>query len=160
MKVIYLILFEIIMCFSTNLEAQVNPTTQKQVNSATQKKTVQTHTLSNTSDSVKAALNDAKTSFNTLFKGHKDTTFIKISNIDYEDSNLDNLKGNLKKLKGVRSVTMQYSSSNVLLKVPFKGKPTELWDELPSTAKAPFKLIEAGDNDIMLKFKNDKAVAQ
>ncbi len=157
MKVIYLILFEIIMCFSTNLEAQVNSATQKQVNSATQKKTVQTHTLSNTSDSVKTALNDAKTSFNTLFKGHKDTTLIQISNIEYEDPNLTNLKECLKKLKGVKTVSMQYSASNVILKIPFRGKPTDLWDELPAPSKAPFKLIEASDNEIMLKFKNDNA---
>ena len=44
----------------------------------------------------------------------------------------------------------------LLLKIPFKGKPTDLWDQLPSSSKAPFKLIEAGDNYISLRFKNDK----
>jgi len=79
-----------------------------------------------------------------------------ISNIEYEDSNLANLKENLKKLKGVKSVSEEYKSSNALLKIPFKGKPTDLWDELPASVKAPFRLVEAGDNFISLKFKNDK----
>jgi hypothetical protein len=42
------------------------------------------------------------------------------------------------------------------LKIPYKGKPTEMWDELPASVKAPFKLVEAGDNYISLQFKNDK----
>src|SRR6185312_10083293 len=107
-------------------------------------------------DSIKMAIDDAKSSFNTLFKTHKDTATIAISNIEYEDSNLANLKENLKKLKGVKSVSEEYKSSNALLKIPFKGKPTDLWDELPASVKAPFRLVEASDNFISLKFKNDK----
>jgi hypothetical protein len=107
-------------------------------------------------DSIKLAINDAKSSFNTLFKTHRDTAAIAISNIEYEDSNLANLKEGLKKLKGVKSVSEQYKSSNAVLKIPFKGKPTDLWDKLPASVKAPFRLVEAGDNYISLKFKNDK----
>ncbi len=127
-----------------------------QTNHGAQEKTAATKpSLKNTSDSLKMAVSDAKESFNTIFKGHRDTTAILISNVEYDDSNLQHLKESLKKLKGVKSVSEQYKSSNVVLKIPFKGKPTDLWDELPIPVKAPFKLIEAGDNSISLKFKND-----
>jgi hypothetical protein len=112
--------------------------------------------MKSASDSLKMAINDAKSSFNTLFKNHRDTEAIMISNIEYEDPNLANLKESLKKLKGVKSVSEQYKSSNAVLKIPYKGKPTEMWDELPASVKAPFKLVEAGDNYISLQFKNDK----
>jgi hypothetical protein len=148
-KIIYLILFEMIMLVSINTDAQVKKVVPQKITPK--------QTMSSTSDSIKMAVNDAKTSFNTLFKGHKDTTLIQISNIEYEDPNLTNLKECLKKLKGVKTVSMQYSASNVILKIPFRGKPTDLWDELPAPSKAPFKLIEASDNEIMLKFKNDNA---
>jgi hypothetical protein len=127
-----------------------------QVSQATPKKVVSKQTMSSSADSLKMALADAKNSFNTLFKEHKDTTTIMISDIDYEDSNLTVLKDDLKKLKGVRTVSMQYKSDVVWIKIPYKGKPTELWDHLPTAAKLPFKLVEAGDNNITLKFKNDK----
>ncbi len=150
MKIIYLISFGMAILFSLNVSAQVYPAPPKKVSPI--------QTMSSASDSIKMALHDAKTSFNTLFKGHKDTTTIIISNIDYEDSNLTTLKENLKKLKGVKSVSMEYKSSTVLLKIPFKGKPTDLWDQLPPPAKAPFRLIEASENYISVKFKNDKTL--
>jgi hypothetical protein len=114
-----------------------------------------TPSLKSESDSLKMAINDAKSSFNTLFKSHRDTEAIMISNVDYEDPNLANLKESLRKLKGVKSVTEQYKSSNAVLKIPFKGRPTEMWDQLPAAVRAPFKLLEAGDNYISLKFKTD-----
>lgn len=53
-------------------------------------------------DSLKMAINDAKTSFSTLFKGHKDTTTIMIAEIDYDYPGLTLLKESLKKVKGVK----------------------------------------------------------
>jgi hypothetical protein len=52
---------------------------------------------------------------------------------------------------------MQYKSASALLEVSFKGKATDLWDKLPVEAKASFKLLEAGDNNITLENKNAKA---
>lgn len=121
----------------------------------TQKPQTAKPSLKNASDSIKMAINDAKSSFNTLFKTHKDTDAILISNIEYEDPNLANLKEGLKKLKGVKMVSEEYKSSNAVLKIPFKGKPTEMWDALPASVKAPFKLVEAGENYISIRFKTD-----
>jgi len=64
------------------------------------------------------------------------------------------LKESLKKLKGVKGLSMEYKSSTAFLKIPFKGKPTVLWDELDAPAKTPFKLVEAGDNELVLKVKS------
>lgn len=49
---------------------------------------------------------------------------------------------------------MGYKSSTAILKVPFKGKPTSIWDELDAPEKTTFKLVEVGDNDLVLKLKN------
>lgn len=150
--IIYPILFTIGVFFSLNIEAQPHTSALKKDTSA-QKKAQPKQTLSSATDSLKLAINDAKTSFNTLVKVHRDTTTIMISNIDYEDSNLNILKENLKKIKGVKAISLQYKSSTVLLKIPFKGKPTDLWDQLASSSKRPFKLVEANENSILLEFK-------
>lgn len=155
MKILIFPLIAIALLFSLNTKAQLQAA--KKVEDAT-KKAQPKQTISSASDSLKSAINDAKSSFNTLFKAHLDTTTIMISNIDYEDSNLNILKENLKKIKGVKAVSMQYKSSNVFMRVPYKGKPTELWDKLPTSCKNPFKMVEADDNSILLKFKNDQAL--
>jgi hypothetical protein len=146
---------KIICLFFIGLSALSFTSTGQVKNSNQQKAKPATPSLKKTSDSLKMAINDAKSSFNTLFKSHKDTDAIMISNVEYEDPNLANLKESLKKLKGVKSVAEEYKSSNAVLKIPFKGKPTEMWDQLPASVRAPFKLVEAGDNYISLRFKND-----
>lgn len=143
MKLIYLISSTIAMLFSVTIIAQVAKTAPK--------KAAPAPTMTSVSDSLKKSVN----AFTSIFKGHTDTTTITISNIDYEDSNLTSLKENIERLKGVRSVSEQYKSNNAMLKVPFKGKPTDLWEELPASAKKPFKLIEASDKSIELKLKTN-----
>jgi len=150
MKAVCLVSFGILLL---SLQLQAQPRTSGQ-NTKQQKESPQKESLTQAADSIKFAINDAKTSFSTLFKGHKDTTTIMISGIDYEDPNLALLKEELKKVKGVKTVSMEYKSSTALIKVPFKGNPTALWDELDASAKTPFKLVEAGDNNLVLKIKN------
>jgi hypothetical protein len=150
MKAVCLISFGIMLL---SLQIQAQPRTSAQ-NTKQQKISPPKETMTQAADSIKMAINDAKTSFSTLFKGHKDTTTIMISGIDYEDPNLALLKEDLKKVKGVKAVSMEYKSSTALIKVPFKGKPTTLWDEVDASAKSPFKLVEAGENDLVLQVKN------
>ena len=141
--------------FTSTSQSRHNP---KQQSSKTEQtgKTGATPSMKSAADSIKWAINDAKSSFNTLFRSHKDTAAIAISNVEYEDSNLANLKECLKRLKGVKSVAEEYKSSNAVLRVPYKGKPTDLWDQLPASVKAPFRLVEAGDHFISLRFKDEK----
>src|SRR6476661_7482275 len=105
-------------------------------------------------DSLKMAMNDLKSSFNSLFGNKRDTISIYISNIEYDDNNLSILKDDLKKVKGVKAVNMQYKQSAAMLDISFKGKSAELWDKLPIEARSPFKLVEAGDYNITLLYKN------
>jgi hypothetical protein len=156
MKIICLFFIGVLILSFTST-GQVKHGTQQKTEGLDQKAQPAKTSMKTAADSIKYTINDAKSSFNTLFKSHKDTASIAISNIEYEDPNLATLKESLKKLKGVKSVSEEYKSSNAVLKIPFKGKPTDLWDELPASVKAPFKLMEAGDNYISLKFKNDNA---
>jgi hypothetical protein len=153
------------MLLSASVVAQKRGTTQSSSSSNQAKAPAATtkspqKTLSDGTDSLKKAtkdlktsMNDVKTSFSTLFGSKRDTIAIAIANIEYDDASLAGLKENLKKLKGVKAVMMQYKASNALLEVSFKGKATDLWDRLPAEVKSPFKLVEAGDNTITLENK-------
>jgi hypothetical protein len=156
MKLICLISFLIALLLSTNTGAQVRPASQKAANQSggPSSQKASKPTMTQAADSLKMAMNDAKNSFNTLFKGHKDTTTISISNIEYGDPNLSVLKDELKKIKGIKEVSTQFQSNTITLKVPFKGNPTDLWDKLPSNSKAPFKVIEATNNNMVLEYLN------
>lgn len=152
MKFYYLHVIAFIFLIPSVVCSQVKSTNQ-QGKPVAQANKPSTKTFSNTSDSLKMALNDVKTSFNTLFKARRDTISIMIQNIEYDDNNLSVLKDYLKKTKGVKAVLMQYKAATALVEVMFKGKSTELWDELPKESKEPFKLIEANDNNITLQYK-------
>jgi hypothetical protein len=49
---------------------------------------------------------------------------------------------------------MHYKSSTAIMEIWGKGKATDLWDNLPLQTKSAFKLMEAGDNNIIVKQKN------
>ena len=110
-------------------------------------------TSNNSSDSLKQAVANLKTSFNTLFSGKKDTINITVTDVDYDDSDLTRLKENIKNIKGAKTVSEQYKSGNAIVKVLYKGTSTALWDELPADTRKPFKLTDASDNSISVKFK-------
>jgi hypothetical protein len=107
-------------------------------------------------DSLKMAFTNLKTAFadvNKLFARKSDTMLIVIPQVEYDNGSVTQLKDNLKKLKGVRSVTMRYSAATATLQVAYKGKPTDVWDTLPTDVKAGFKLTELGDAGITLQCK-------
>lgn len=107
-------------------------------------------------DSLKMAFNNIKNafgSFNKLFVPKRDTITIMISDIEYDNANLAQLKENLKKTKGVKSVTMHYKSSTAIMEISGKGKATDVWDNLPAHTRSAFKLMEAGDYNLILKQK-------
>lgn len=108
------------------------------------------------SDSLKMAIANVKNAFDAaskLFISKRDTMTIVIPDIDYDNINLLLLKEHIKKVKGVRSVVMNYNSSTAKLEVAFRGKPTDLWDNIHADVRMKFKLIEAGENNITLKHK-------
>ncbi|MCY7292941.1 MAG: hypothetical protein LH615_12245 [Ferruginibacter sp.] len=107
-------------------------------------------------DSVKMAINNIKNAFgavNKFFTPKRDTITIMIADIDYDNSNLALLKENLKKLKAVSSVLMHYKLSTAIIEIICKSKAPDLWDKVPLNAKQAFKILEANDNNIVLKYK-------
>lgn len=109
-----------------------------------------------TADSLKQAVGQIKDAFGALNKmlvSKRETLNIMISDIDYDNAGLSMLKEGLKKVKGVKSVQMNYKAPNAVLEVAFKGKATDVWDNLPSSSKSTFKLMEMNDNSIILKQK-------
>lgn len=103
-------------------------------------------------DSLKLAVANLKAAFQ-LLGGKRDTMTISIADIDYDNINLAQLKDDLKKAKGVRSVVMHYNGTTATMDVTYKGKPTDIWDNLPATAKSAFKVAELGDTIIRLTCK-------
>ena len=108
------------------------------------------------SDSLKMAFTNLKSAFSDvskLFARKSDTMSIVIPQVEYDNSSLAQLKENLKKVKGVRSVTMRYTTTTATLQIAYKGKPTDVWDTLPADVKAAFKVMELGDTGITLQCK-------
>lgn len=152
MKVYTLYFTALFLLSSPFLSAQVTQASSTQSNQAkaqpaANKKPV---SMSEAADSIKYAVGDFKKSMNTLFRVKKDTIQIFVSDVEYDDANLTDLKESLKKVKGGKFVNMQYKASNAVLEVCFKGNSTQLWDELPADSKKGFKILEANDNALTL----------
>jgi hypothetical protein len=119
-------------------------------------KTPQKSGPSKPSDSLTRALDNVKTSMNALFKGKRDTISLLVSGIEYDNTNLSTLRDDLKKLKGVKSVAFTYKDSSATMKIGYKGNATDLWDNLPPDIKGQFKILEAGNQNLNLKYKDLK----
>ncbi|MHB1177324.1 MAG: hypothetical protein ACYCZO_03240 [Daejeonella sp.] len=107
------------------------------------------------SDSLKMAIANVKNAFNAaskLFAAKRDTITIVIPDIDYDNISLLLLREHIKRIKGVRAVAMNYNLSTAKLEIEYKGKPATLWDNIHPDARIKFKLIEAGENNITLKY--------
>lgn len=150
MKIYRLYLLVLFLFASSKAFAQTKPATAASKPAGT----VQSKpSFTSASDSLKFAINDFKSSMNNLFGGRKDTIALIISNVDYDDANLEGLKENLKKLKTAKLLGMQYKASVAKIELSFKGKSIDLWDQLPPESKKAFKIIEANDNSLMLENK-------
>jgi hypothetical protein len=169
MKMYHLYFIQLLLCLSLTVHAQtksastVNTQTKPVSTVATQTKTSTSAntasrpvssqarpSFSSASDSIKYAINDFKSSVNNLFGSKKDTIDLVISNVEYDDAGLEGLKENVKKIKGARFLGMQFKASVAKIELSFKGKPTELWDQLPADIRKPFKILEVTDNNLIL----------
>ena len=107
-------------------------------------------------DSLKQSLANLKTAIadvNKIFARKSDSMSIVIADIDYDNAHLTQLKEGLNKLKSVRSVIMRYSGTTATMLVFYKGKLTDVWDNLPATTRAAFKIAELGDKNIKLNYR-------
>ncbi len=109
-------------------------------------------------DSLRQSLANFKTALadvNKLFVRKSDSMTIVITDIDYDNSHLTQLKTGIKKLKNVRSLVMRYAGTTATMDILYKGKPTDLWDNLPTATKSSFKISEIGDKNIKLDYKHN-----
>lgn len=142
----------LVIAFSQTLFAQegspANPQQQEAAQNTAGQMTAQ--------DSLKQSIATLKTAFagvNKLFVRKSDTISVMVSNIDYDNTNLSELKDAIKKEKNVRSVAMHYTGTTATMEVIYKGKPTDLWDNIPTTLKSAFKIAEIGDKNISLTYR-------
>jgi hypothetical protein len=78
-----------------------------------------------------------------------------ISEIDYDNVHLSALKEGLKIKRMYVPFTMHYKSSTAIMEISGKGKATDVWDNFAhSKHEVHFKLLEVGDNNIIIKQKN------
>lgn len=108
-------------------------------------------------DSLKqslAKLKSALADVNKIFARKSDSMTIIIADIDYDNNHLTQLKDGLKKLKNVRSVVMRYSGTTATLDIIYKGKSTDLWDNILPVTKSYFKISELSDKNIILNYKH------
>ncbi len=134
-------------CFVAHSTAQTKP--PKPATKPATKPAAQGNSL----DSLKIAVNNIKSLFGGLKKSG-DTITILVSDIDYDDTSLYQLKESIRTTKGVKHFSMNYKSGNAIFEVTYTGKPSALWDAQPATARKAFKLVEAGDNNMVLTNKN------
>ncbi len=107
-------------------------------------------------DSLKQSFANLKTALadvNKLFARKSDSMSIAVADIDYDNAHLSQLREGIKKLKSVRSVLMRYNGTTATMEITYKGKPTDVWDNLPATTKSAFKIVELGDKNIKLNYR-------
>jgi len=144
------ILFALCLSIQSNAQTGASSSATKTKTTTGQKPASQGNSI----DSLKMAINNIKSLFGKKKGG--DTISVLVSDIEYEDSNLELLKDNFRSTKGVKNVAMNYKSGNAIFDIIFKGKPSHLWDAQSSNLKQSFKLQEAGDKNLVLAYHAKK----
>ncbi len=139
------LIFFVILFFVVNVFAQTKSSGQTAKN---------TNTTTSKSSKGDTSLSQSLKDFKNLFEKKKQPGIvISVTGIEYEDDNLTLLKENIKKIKGVKSVSTIYKSGTAKLEIEYKGKPTDLWDELPKDSRALFKMVDAADSTMSVEYK-------
>jgi hypothetical protein len=91
-------------------------------------------------------------------KQEKNVT-ISVSPIEYDDPAFTSLREIIKTNIKVKQVNPSYTAGTAMLSFLYTGKATELWDELPQTAKQSFKVITMEDAHIGLQLKSNAKIS-
>jgi len=86
--------------------------------------------------------------------GTKTQVNISVSGIEYDDASFTKLKESIKSNKKVQDVKQSFSQNTAKLSLAYSGDATQLWDELPSAIKQPFKITTIESSHIDLQLKN------
>jgi hypothetical protein len=157
-----------VMLFAVFVFATVHgqSSTVNKVNKAANDVNYTSNAVNNTANATTNSANsiaNAKKSLATVFKGNKkdaNQNVVVVAGIEFDDENLSLLKEEIGKVKGVKSPTMEYKSGTAMIQFSFKGKPSEVWEEVPKSTRQLFKLTEAGDNNIIVEYKNPKSPSE
>ena len=122
--------------------------------------------IKNANSAVKGTVADSKETFNelkgtieSLFgsgagKNGKSVISIHIPSVDYDNENLNQMYGQLVKVKGVKKPSKNFKNGSVSIQASYKNGADDLWQSIPFEARKGFKLLEISDDTILLKLKN------
>lgn len=112
--------------------------------------------VSNTAETTEETITNLKETFGTFFgkKGKASSSEVQIiiNDTDYDNPDLDALYKALASVKGVKDPAKQYSNRNMAMKFTYKSGVSNLWDAVPNEVRAPFTLMEAADNMILIQY--------
>jgi len=90
----------------------------------------------------------------------KNQVSISIAGIEYDDAGFTALKESINKNVKAQNIKQSFSENTGKLSLLYPGDATQLWDELPASAKQPFKITTLEGTRIELKLKNAVTTAQ
>lgn len=77
-----------------------------------------------------------------------------ITDIEYEDDNLELLCITLKKMSGITGISKNYKNGTAGIVLNTKLNPFEIWDNVPLNLRKLFKMLETSENSLLLKYKS------
>ncbi len=80
---------------------------------------------------------------------------LSISDMEYEDDNLELLCNSLKSIPGVTEINKNYKNNTVGIGIKSKLTALSIWDAVPKNIRKLFKMIESNDNAMLLKYKTE-----
>jgi hypothetical protein len=99
-------------------------------------------------DSLKQSIRN----LGNLFK-KAGTVMITVNGIAGNDNNLIALIQNVQRTTGVKKIKNSYQQNMALLDVSYKGKASDLWQNVPQSSKQMFSVISMNDTLINLNYK-------
>ena len=107
--------------------------------------------------STSSAVNNAKSTLGSILGGGKSketNTFI-ISGIEYGNEDLELLKSDIKKIKGVKDIVTNFKDGTTAITIKSKDNATELLDKIPQSEKSKFKLVQSDERSVILEYKTE-----
>jgi hypothetical protein len=108
-----------------------------------------------TNSSNKSGMDSLKKSIRNLgnlFKKAGSVT-ITINGIENKDNNLIAFVQNIQRVTGVKKITESYKANSAVFDVSYKGKASDLWQDVPQNSKQVFSIVSLSDTAINLNYK-------
>ncbi|WP_276165874.1 hypothetical protein [Zobellia alginiliquefaciens] len=118
-------------------------------------------TSANTAEAVKGTVSNTKETFKelgSLFGSNKEKGVISIGikPITYDDPNLNALYNQIKDIRGVKNPNKNFSDNSVKITAEYKDGADALWQNVTSEVRAAFKMVQMGNDMIVVKPADQK----